>query len=595
MSVIDDSEALVSSTTEDRAVIARMWSDLTGVPYTAPAELPTNGTARPVPENGATRHTPTPYVAPHVTEDGPALRAIERSLLSAVLQDAPTGQEVLDELRAIQPDEWTCNLHSQVAGIIVELNFEGIHPGIANVATRVYQRELDLSAADVADITSERPTNDPHGHAQIIRDRFRARDLSLRLKYASELATRIPPAELSGLISSLSDNTDTDTSHDLLPWTNVADWLGAEPKAPEWIFTQRLQRGIVAGLAARGGAGKSWFLLELATSLATGLEIFPGFSPAAPMRVLAVFGEDDEGEVHRRWKRIARVFQLDQDARRTFAENSYLICGWRAPLMQDSECPRPTAAFERLYRTVKSFEPDLIIIDPKSQFFGLSENDNDQTVQWYTNLSRLINVGSSRASVLVCQHVSKGKQEDSDDGAVRGASANRDDVRAFFSMTGVTAQEAAKLGLVNPHHFVKLEQTKASYTDKFPEPMILQRCIDSPDVPEHASKGGVLFAVDGASKAAETAAALLEHTRNALLELLGDNPSGLSVTETTRGKEAKDLRDSIRLQVPGASNRIISAALDDAVLKGLLTLEQVAVRGGLKQVPRKARTDAESL
>ena len=98
-----------------------------------------------------------------------------------------------------------------------------------------------------------------------------------------------------------------------------------------------------------------------------------------------------------RFRRVVRKYRLDDAAVQQFRENALIVCGWRASLMQNTAVPEPTVAFEWLYETVKRHQPRLVIIDPKSQFFGLDENSNDMTARWYAAIG-----GLTKAAPLHC-------------------------------------------------------------------------------------------------------------------------------------------------------------------------------------------------
>ena len=185
-------------------------------------------------------------------------------------------------------------------------------------------------------------------------------------------------------------------------------------------------------------------------------------------------------------------------------------------------------------------------------------------------------------------HVSKARQSDSDDAAARGASANRDDCRAFFSMTEISEKEARDFGISNPKLFVKIESTKNNYAARPPEPLILQRCTDAPGTPEDQTIGGVLVAFDAKGQAREVAGTLLDRVAKLAAELIGQNSDSLSVRDWGNGTPGSVFRATIKDAYPNATKAIVKEGLRHAVSVGLLAVEQVAVKGVLADVPRQA-------
>jgi len=385
-----------------------------------------------------------------------------------------------------------------------------------------------------------------------------------------------------------------------LRFADLARW-GREPApAMEWLFQDRIHRGALVGLAAQGGSSKSFLLLEAAVSAATGKVLLPFLKPVAPLRVLALFSEDPEEEGWRRFRRICRRFRLTDADREAFEANARLAFCQPGPFMAGIP-PRATAHFTELLAQVEAFGPDIVIIDPKSQHYGLDENSNDETTQWYSNLRRLCE--AAPCAVIVSMHVSKAKQGDLDSGASRGASANRDDARVFYSMGPLDAtlkdseRQKAYPFVTNPHMFTLLRQTKGNYVAAMARDVLLQRETDAPDTPEDLTKGGVLVEViDVEERKRDAQAGAQAHLVRAVAELVEGNPSRLTVREISRPTDikeegrramAQDLRDALNERMKrSVSREECEEAFTQAERRGLVRIEQERA-GGVKprQVP----------
>ncbi|MFA4974870.1 MAG: AAA family ATPase, partial [bacterium] len=359
-----------------------------------------------------------------------------------------------------------------------------------------------------------------------------------------------------------------------------ARWHETEPPPMRWLFEGMIPSGVLAGLTAMGGSGKSWLALEISMSLAAGVTILPSFAPMGPAPVLAILGEDGEDEVHRRYRRVLRAFPTLADRADLIAENLHLVCGVAAPLAGHDAARdvRGTQAYAALQELVDDYEPSLLVIDPKAQFFGLDESSNDETVQWYGLLRRL----RTDMTTLVTQHVSKAKENSMDSGASRGASANRDDCRAMLNL-GVISKEiataiAAKGECVND--FIAIDLVKSNYSARLRAPVLLRRILDSPGCPEHETMGGVMMEVAVPKVAGETEAMHL------VAATIGTNPENLGKNQIAREDSA--IRSALLVQ--GIRVKDIGRLIDAAVAAKLLYYDPVPGAGKPKQVPRRTES-----
>ncbi|MEK7773432.1 MAG: AAA family ATPase, partial [Deltaproteobacteria bacterium] len=244
----------------------------------------------------------------------------------------------------------------------------------------------------------------------------------------------------------------------------IAEWLDTEPPPVDYLFENLLISGIVGGVFAQGGTGKTYLILCLMLSAALGQPSFRTFRPTRSMRVFGLLGEDPPDMIHRRIKSILGEFN-DVD-KALLADNLRLYCGRPGPLMKlDGNNPVRTEALKWLLSEVEAFRPALIIIDPKSMFYGLDENNNDHNTQWVNTLKELALNG---ATVLFCHHVTKALSGALELNGARGGSALADGSRFAANMRQLTEEDAKKHNIDEPWRYVEFKVTKNSYVPKLP-------------------------------------------------------------------------------------------------------------------------------
>jgi len=297
---------------------------------------------------------------------------------------------------------------------------------------------------DVSDYIGEQPDNE----AAVER-------LSILMSEAQEPQTEAP--------SSLPPLT--------IQQTQIRGILFEEPPEADPILTYNnqpvLTRGVVGGLTASGGAGKTTFLLQMGCVLAGGTSLGP-LKAAAPFRVLMLCGEDPQCEILRR---LWRIGQGD------FPEGFFVFstAGRVPPLMHLVEGnPARSPAFDWLRATIENHMPlDVLIIDPKSRFYGLDENNNDHATQWVACLEAL--TVEFNVTVLFSHHVSKQRADSMGQAASRGASALVDGCRWVAGMTRLSDDSAKRYDIPDPRGYVEFDITKSNYAAQLPSKFIFKR------------------------------------------------------------------------------------------------------------------------
>ena len=159
----------------------------------------------------------------------------------------------------------------------------------------------------------------------------------------------------------------------------VSECLKNPPPPRDYLFKEVLPSGIVGELVAMGGTGKGHLNIMLGLSLATGREIGP-LKPARnsrcstwPRRMtrrnsIAV----SSAAVEALWPDGSPPPEIDN-----FIPVS--VMGKLGPLMQFDRRRNPVnaPAYDWLCKTLENLpDVEVLILDPKSKFYGLDENDN---------------------------------------------------------------------------------------------------------------------------------------------------------------------------------------------------------------------------
>ena len=371
----------------------------------------------------------------------------------------------------------------------------------------------------------------------------------------------------------LLDRQDGLTPVDLSPWYTK------EPPTLEFVFLDVLPRGTLTGIVAQGGLGKGWFTQQLITSLAIGRELVQGFTPSGAMRVLWVESEDPAEEIHRRHAKIVCAFDITEAEHQKFVQNVRLYAGKAFPLVR-IECGNvlPTEQYNELRSIAEEFQPDLIVVDPLSHYFGGEENDNVIMAAFMNHLKALSE--DPKTTVWVNHHVSKEREAVLSSAMARGASAFRDATRSLFAMVPLDEQDKKKFGISDEELYVAVGHTKANWTRRTGGTTYLKRDVSSSRV------SGVLRTVDLASDEESNARELKERAANELAVIIGDNHENLTERQIAREDEGGDIRYELEKKFPRfATTRAVAKLLTHAESAGYTVVE----KKGRARIPRKSK------
>lgn len=190
-----------------------------------------------------------------------------------------------------------------------------------------------------------------------------------------------------------------------IEWFCAADLDGQPVPAREWLIEDWLPVGCVTSLYGKGGTGKSLLAMQAATAVATGSTFFGLRTTQA--RVLGVFCEDDQGELHRRQAAICQDDIPLADLKdflwlaRAGEQNSLVHEVPGEPGKLDW-----SGLFMAVEENAKALGARLVILDNIAQMFGANENDRALVTSFVNRLQRLA-MGINGA-VLLLGHPGKG-------------------------------------------------------------------------------------------------------------------------------------------------------------------------------------------
>jgi len=338
------------------------------------------------------------------------------------------------------------------------------------------------------------------------------------------------------------------------PRTSVARFLKAPPPSQEYVLEDLLPRGVVGGIMAAGGVGKSFLLLQIAFALATATTFGP-FRPTGKIKTLYVAGEDPEWELHRRAYLIAD--QMGLSGSPGLSENLAPVStvGQIGPLiaLDENSNPATTPAYDWLRSSIEALAGlEVLILDPMSRFYGLNENDNSHATAWIFALERLAQAHG--LTVLFAHHEPKSARTmELRDSAGRGASALRDGCRWTAALRWMTDKDAERYE-VNPRDFVEFDVPKANYSPLLPASTYFRR-----------GPGGVL-------EPAYLVADRLRSMAETLCRLLLQADQELTRRDLVKGLVGKAIAQEMSAQMPGFTrSRDMVQVVDFALQEGMAT------------------------
>ncbi|MBM4275393.1 MAG: AAA family ATPase [Deltaproteobacteria bacterium] len=354
--------------------------------------------------------------------------------------------------------------------------------------------------------------------------------------------------------------------------TSTSERFRNPPPPRDYLIKGVLPSKVVAAVIAIGGVGKGYLMIMLGLALATIKKIGP-LEPTRKFKVIYLSVEDDQDELDRRMTYTVGAIWPEEPPKEI---DNYIGISIRGknlgPLMMLDQAKNPVIApaYDWLCKTLEKFQDvDVLILDPKSKFYGLDENNNTHCAAWVNCLESL--VARFKITVLFLHHESKALAGSMSQASSRGGSALTDGCRWVANIKTMDRETAKNFQIADPRNYVVMDVTKSNYAPKLPEPIYFRR-----------GAGGALTHVD-------LAAERIRIIAEGLLDgLAAESAKGrhFSRRDLLYMDEPKHIIDSIKKTVTGFNRvRDIGWAVD-----------QLLEHGWLKEAPaRKAKTGPEKL
>ena len=321
-----------------------------------------------------------------------------------------------------------------------------------------------------------------------------------------------------------------------------------------------LPKGIVGVITATGGVGKSFFMMGLANCIAGGSPMGP-ITTVRPAKVLMIAGEDDEDEIIRRLWDIADGGNFPPNL------HAMSVFGEVGPLMKLDAGNNPVRGegFDWLEKTIQQHEGlEVLILDPKSRFYGLNENDSDHSTQWMQSLEYLAK--KYDLTIFFSHHTSKQNARGISQEMGRGSSAIVDACRWQAGMVRMPKEDGEKFSIDYRKHVI-IDFPKMNYSEDVSNPLIFRRGQNG--VFEHAEPHKDMY----------------QEQTEYLWQIIKNNDCKFSRRDYVLSKAASPIFDEMKEQFDSFSRRKTAGYLIDALVEqGKLRKETVIGKTNKKDV-----------
>lgn len=207
-----------------------------------------------------------------------------------------------------------------------------------------------------------------------------------------------------------SDLDDLEQAVAGLTLISAADYLRLQPPPPDQIFTDFLDAGDKLSIIGSSKTRKTFFLIQLALSLAAGRDLMSLQVPRA-RKILYVQFEIREHHFHRRARNMARALGITADG---IVDNMMVINARGAGIAG-------AAGVKRIAEVAKTCEPEVVIFDPLYKLANGVENAAEDTKVILNAFDGLAE--QTGAAIIFVHHDAKGAPGERDI-RDRGAGSN---------------------------------------------------------------------------------------------------------------------------------------------------------------------------
>ena len=343
---------------------------------------------------------------------------IEKAILNSIISDNSIFENIHNILTS---SDFYLPFHQTVFQTIKELINENDFFD-EYILKEKLEKEKKFDEELFLEIISTTPIVNVEEYAKIIKELALKRRLELLLKKNS---INIAQRDTFELIEALKKELE-ELEKNKIDTFKLKTFSKVESKDIEFILKDYLPipKKAVTLLSAKGGAGKSWLVLQLALK----------FINQTNKKVFAWLSEDPDFATKKRAEKILNEILINHNDTKYFDinhpiyENFQYLGSETRPfhfIEYEYKNKKINPLFYKLKHTLKDF--DFIILDPLIAFFGGDENNNSQAREFMNLLTEWAD--KEDKAILLVHHNNK-----STTGGIRGASAFVDAVRLHYEL-----------------------------------------------------------------------------------------------------------------------------------------------------------------
>jgi RecA-family ATPase len=202
-------------------------------------------------------------------------------------------------------------------------------------------------------------------------------------------------------------NGATTAPAEILPFEtfDASQWEGVAIEPRRWIAENRIPVGEPGIMSGDGGTGKTKLALQLAVTIAAGLQDWIGGIVEADGPVIVFSAEEKLKEMHR------RSFDCIEHRGLSFADlrgGLHFICDQDQAVLgalDRNGVVQPTMSLLRLERTVAAIRPALVIVENAADVYSGNESDRPNVTRFMRGLLGRLTV-PCESTVMLIQHPS---------------------------------------------------------------------------------------------------------------------------------------------------------------------------------------------
>jgi len=218
--------------------------------------------------------------------------------------------------------------------------------------------------------------------------------------------TEIPPSA-DGEPDFAPMNGATAAPAEILPFEtfDASQWEGVPIEPRRWIAENRIPVGEPGIMSGDGGTGKTKLAMQLAVTIAAGLQDWIGGIVEADGPVIVFSAEEKLKEMHRRTLDIIEHRQL------SFAElrgGLHFICDHDDAVLgavDRNGIVQPTMSLLRLEKTVAAIRPSLVIVENAADVYSGNESDRPNVTRFMRGLLGRL-TAPCESTIMLIQHPS---------------------------------------------------------------------------------------------------------------------------------------------------------------------------------------------